>query len=94
MSVVICPDSDGCQGRSPHSLFCALSRHRFWSSLVRYQCSTAVWAVFLLSIPVAVFQPALAMYLWIAIWPVSAMLGRFQWKKFAAAQTLLYAQDS
>ncbi|MDJ0354989.1 hypothetical protein [Paenarthrobacter sp. PH39-S1] len=45
----------------------------------------------MLSIPVAVFQPALSVYLWIAIRPVSAMLGRFQWKKFAAAQTLLYA---
>lgn len=53
--------------------------------------TTAVWAVFLLSVPVAVFQPTLAMYLWIAIWPASALLGRFQWRKFTAAQTRLFA---
>ncbi len=53
--------------------------------------TTAVWVVFLFSIPVAVFEPTIAMYLWNAIWPVSAVLDRFHWKKFAAAQTLLFA---
>jgi len=57
--------------------------------------TTAVWTVFLVSIPVAVFFPSLAMYLWTATWPLGAVLRRVQWKRFAAAQTKIFqAQDA
>lgn len=46
-----------------------------------------VWAVFLLSIPVAFISPAAAMYSWILIWPASVVHGRVQDSRFAKAET-------
>lgn len=37
-----------------------------------------VWAVFVLSIPLAFISPVWAMYFWILIWPVSVVHGRWQ----------------
>lgn len=41
-----------------------------------------VWAVFLLSIPVAFLSPVWAMYSWILIWPVSMVHGKWQLARF------------
>lgn len=45
-----------------------------------------VWAVFLLSVPVAFADPVTAMYAWILVWPLSWVHGRFAYRRFAAAE--------
>lgn len=49
-----------------------------------------VWAVFLLSIPVAFISPSAGMYSWILIWPASMVHGRLRRAKFAKEEAALY----
>ena len=44
-----------------------------------------VWAIFVLSIPVAFLDPVWAMYGWILIWPVSVVHGKWRMRQFVSA---------